>query len=519
VITESPTRTAAPAPRAPERSFLHRHVRWIVALVILGGSAAIVRWAGTRPGYDPYGWLIWGYQTLHGTISLRGAPSWKPLPWVFTTPFALFGHFQLWLWMTLAVAASIAGSVFAARIAFRVVDDSGRHRWPAVAAAVAAALGLVLIFDNEGYSYLHYVLSVQSDPPIVSLCLAAIDLYMIRRHRWAIAMLTLASLGRPEVWPFLGLYCLWYWRRVDPGAFWYVAFCVAIVPVLWFGVPTITNGDPLVAASLAQGSPRMLHSNRVLGTIARFKDLNLWPVWVAAGLGSAWAFYRRRGLVMALFACVVIWMVIEVAFSLHGWPSVPRYMFEPAGVSVVIAAIAFGWLLSGEITRSLPLALRGRRGLPAWPGIVVAAGLLAWAVPGSIHRARAEHADLTIEHARTAELSRLAGIINVLGGRRALLHCGTPTLDVEWDSAAGWLLHLNTDQIGYKMQWELHQRSPIVLLTALPNGWAAYAWHARPACARRMRVLYLFTPHHRSGVVVPNRVPPKVMPLHARRRA
>jgi hypothetical protein len=515
VITESQPRTATSALRRDPRPFLLRHVWWLVGIVILGGSAGIVRWAQTRPGYDPYGWLIWGYQTIHGTVSLRGAPSWKPLPWLFTTPFALFGHYQLWLWMTLAVAASIAGSVFAARIAFRVVDESGRHRWAAIAAALAAAIGLVLIFDNEGYSYLHYVLSVQSDPPIVSLCLAAIDLYMIRRHRWAIAMLTLASLGRPEVWPFLGLYCLWYWQRVNPRAFPYVAFCVLLVPALWFGVPTITNGDPLVAANLAQGSPRMLHSNRILGTIGRFKDLNLWPVWIAAGIGSAWALYRRRALVAVLFGCVLVWMVIEVAFSLHGWPSVPRYMFEPAGVSILIGAIGFGWLLSGEITRSLRL--------PAWVGMIVAAGLLAWAVPGAVHRARAEHADLTIEHARTAELSRLAGFVGVLGGRRQLLACGTPVVNVEFVSALGWLIHLNTDQIGYQPEKELHASAPIVLLTSLPNGWAAYPWHIRPsmraACESRMRVLYVFTPHHPDGVVSPNNVPPTVTPLRPRRHA
>ena len=54
---------------------------------------------GTRPGYDPYGWLDWGYQTLRGSLDLGGAPSWKPFTYLFNVPYALFGHYALWLWM------------------------------------------------------------------------------------------------------------------------------------------------------------------------------------------------------------------------------------------------------------------------------------------------------------------------------------------------------------------------------------------------------------------------------------
>ena len=75
-------------------------------------SAVIVRAFGTRPGYDPYGWLIWGRETLAGTLDLGGAPSWKPLPYLFTVPYSVFGHFALWLWMTTAVAISLGGSIF-----------------------------------------------------------------------------------------------------------------------------------------------------------------------------------------------------------------------------------------------------------------------------------------------------------------------------------------------------------------------------------------------------------------------
>ena len=40
-------------------------------LVALG----VVRWANTRPGFDPYGWLVWGHQALAGALDTNAAPA------------------------------------------------------------------------------------------------------------------------------------------------------------------------------------------------------------------------------------------------------------------------------------------------------------------------------------------------------------------------------------------------------------------------------------------------------------
>ena len=56
---------------------------------------------------------MWGYQTVHLTLDLGGAPSWKPLTYLFTVPFALFGHYEMWLWMFFSAAVALAGAVFA----------------------------------------------------------------------------------------------------------------------------------------------------------------------------------------------------------------------------------------------------------------------------------------------------------------------------------------------------------------------------------------------------------------------
>ena len=135
-------------------------------------SYVLVRHANTRPGYDPYGWLIWGYHTLHLSLDLGGAPSWKPLPYLFTVPMALFGSHPLTLWMTFATAVTLSGSIFAGRIAYRLtlpaegpIDDY--TRWSAIAAGVFAGLALLGI-----QTWVHLFLSAQSDTMIVSLCLA-----------------------------------------------------------------------------------------------------------------------------------------------------------------------------------------------------------------------------------------------------------------------------------------------------------------------------------------------------------
>ena len=65
--------------------------------------------------------------------------------------------------------------------------------------------------------YWHFILISNSDPMIVALCLGAIDCHLSGRRRWAFTLAVLASLGRPEVWPFLGLYSIWAWLR-EPGA-------------------------------------------------------------------------------------------------------------------------------------------------------------------------------------------------------------------------------------------------------------------------------------------------------------
>jgi hypothetical protein len=481
-----------------EQGLLRRYRWWLVAIGLVVISAVLVRAVGTRPGYDPYGWLVWGRETLRGSLDLGGAPSWKPLPYVFTVPYSLTGGFALWLWMVTSVALSLGGSIFAGRIAYRLTGTEDGRRFPAIAAALFAGLALLGIDQ-----YMHSILSVQSDAMIVSLCLGAIDFHLSRHHRIAFVLLVLGSLGRPEVWPFVALYGLWLWWTM-PSMRWMVYVGLLAIPALWFGVPTITNHRPFVSAQLALLSPRELHGNKFTGTLHRYVSLQYLPVQLAALLAFVMAWRRRNRVVLVLTGCVILWLVVEIAFALHGWPGVPRYMYEAEAVTIVLAGIAIGWLLKDGLELTDRLKLSWAR--PRWIGIALVAVLGISLVSPAIARLRAEHGDIIHERARTTEINLLAGTLGALGGYRHVLACGEPVTNVEYVSILAWLTRLNVGKVGHRPKFELHQKYPIVLFTQLKNGWAVTPYRtpaAQQSSCSGVHALFVSSPHRPNGILSP----------------
>jgi hypothetical protein len=474
-----------PPPASPSRPVspggggsrdLRRAYPWLIgAAALLVFSALLAIWANTRPGFDPYGWLVWGHQTLLGNLDTNAAPSWKPLPYLFTLPYALAGHYQMWLWLITAVAVALAGSVFGARIAYRLTggfgarEDGDTRRWYAALAAGAFA-GLALLGLQD---YWHYILSAQSDPMIVSLCLGAIDCHLSRRYRWAFVFAVVAALGRPEVWVFLGLYSIWAWRAIRSMR-WLIVAGILVVAALWFGIPALTSRTPFVAASNALGSGRALHGDKIIGTAQRFLSLYAAPLEIAAALSVALAAWRRDWVTIVLAIGVVGWVVLEIAFALHGWPGLARYMFEPAGVMIVIAAVLVGRLLLDPL--DVPI--------PAWLGVAVVVVLVASLLPTAISHARDEHKDIAAQRVRTKEIDQLTGVINRLGGPSRFHACGEPLTRLEYQTILAWNLRVNVATVGYKYGPAMNSGRPIVLFTPQPQGgWVVQALHQRlPQC-------------------------------------
>ena len=460
----APPLTGAPAPSRTGRE----RPRWLVPLgslvALLAISLGLVLWARTRPGFDPYGWLVWGHQTLAGALNTNAAPSWKPLPYLFTVPYAVFGHYELWLWMVTCVAVSLAGSVFAGRIVYRL---TGGPTYARVIAGVFTGLALLGIQD-----WWHYMLSAQSDTMIAALTLGAIDMHLSRRPRLAFVLGCLAALGRPEVWPFLGLYAIWCWVRVPAMRWLLVAGTVAIL-ALWFGVPAITSRSPFVAASNAFGSGRRLRSDQIIGTVRRFLHLYSTPLEIAALLSVGLAVWRRDRIVLGLAGVAAGWVVVEIAFSLHGWPGLGRYMFGAGAVMVVLGGLLFGRLV-GDARR-----LSARTG---WAAAALAVVLVATLVPPAISDARAEHHDLHTQRIRTTEINRLATIVRNLGGPNRLRACGEPLTRLEYQTILAWTLQRNVSVIGFKYGQAISHGNPLVLFTPRPQGgWVVQAVHQRAA--------------------------------------
>src|SRR4051794_41582477 len=76
----------------------------------------------STPGFDPSGWVLWGRELAgHGTFSTLGYPSWKPLPALVDTAFALVAPGAVpALWLVVARAAGLLAIVLAARVAYRL---------------------------------------------------------------------------------------------------------------------------------------------------------------------------------------------------------------------------------------------------------------------------------------------------------------------------------------------------------------------------------------------------------------
>jgi hypothetical protein len=451
---------------------------------------------------------VWGQQTLHGTLNTDGAPSWKPLAYLFTLPYALFGRTQLTLWTVTADAAALSAAVFAARIAHRLSQRSRGCRWPRRWPSLVAGLfGAVGTLGLGGLS--HQMLIANSDPMVVALVLAAIDAHLCERVQLAFAALLLASLGRPEAWPFTAAYAGWAWRSAPPLRPLLVLGILA-VPAAWFGVPAFTARSPFIAGQLAMKSPEAIHGDALSGVLRRFFSIYELPMQLGWATTAALAAVRRERTWLTLAAAATLWVAIEVGFGAHGWAATARYMLEAAAVLVVLTAAAAGWLLGTAAYGSA----RGR-----WVGILAVATLVAGLVPVAGARVALVHRQLRHAERVAVRLGRLQALIDDLGGAGAIRRCGEPVTFVGFQSTLAWDLGMNVGDVGYKPGREYRRGIPLVVLRPRGEGWRVRPAHTalpkRRLCGR-LRVDYgigrgtarlVAVPTHRAAVSARRRSP------------
>src|SRR5207248_3821267 len=95
-----PTDVAARARMLPEWVRGGRFYLWLAGAALLIGAVSLL--IPSTPSYDPWAWLVWGREIIRVNLQTTGGPSWKPLPVLFTTVFAVFGKAQPDLWLVIA---------------------------------------------------------------------------------------------------------------------------------------------------------------------------------------------------------------------------------------------------------------------------------------------------------------------------------------------------------------------------------------------------------------------------------
>jgi len=443
----------------------HPFLLWWGVSLLLAILSAIV-WP-TVPSYDPFSWVVWGREVTDPHISffIGGGPSWKPLPFLFTTVYGLFGQAAPTLWVITARAGGIAGLIGAWRLAALLCSRAGLPRTAGWVAGVVAAAGVVLTID-----WTYYFFRGTSETLLIGVFLWAIDRLLAGRHWQAYVLLAAEGLMRPEAWPFLLVYGAWlFWRM--PGMRVWVVLGLLAQPVGWFVPPWISTGQPFLAAVHAEEYNGQLGSNPFATVMARGEGLQPLPalllgavavllaVWFARDrlrreLPVAWRTRGREGLAAVplevwLAVIVVGWWVVVVAMTLDGYPGLQRFFLPAAAVTCVVGGTGLVWvavlagrLLAGRLLRASGAAAAGLAAL-------VVAALLA----GSYHyvapritfvRQQEPLAALAVQR-----IDQLGQAISVLGGRSAILPCPSSLLTINHSlqTALAWKLGTTLERV------------------------------------------------------------------------
>ncbi len=360
----------------------------------------------STPTYDPYAWLIWGRELLHLDLNTEFGPSWKPLPVLFTTVFAIVPSAAPDLWVAVARAGAIAAIALAFRVTWRL--GGGLAGGLVAAACLAVSTGFLRfawIGDSEGL--------------LVALLLAAIDLHLSGRRRAALWIAFAACLLRPEAWPFAGLYALWLWRA-EPSLRRTVIGMVIGGAVLWFGPELWGSGNPLRAGERARDpNPNAIAfaDHPAWEAVKRTVAMTPWPaklgfLVVAAGWITGWWRDRRVGL-LALAA--IGWTGVVAAMTEGGFSGNARYMIAPVGLLCVVGGL--GWAKA--------FALAGRLGPTAAAAATIAALAIAAALLVSPAKILPDNARAVRNEARL--MDALTGAVDAAGGPAKVRACGSIT--------------------------------------------------------------------------------------------
>jgi hypothetical protein len=425
-LTPYPTLLPRALPARPEQAAV-AHVRpWRALLLACLALATLSLLLPSVPTYDPWAWIIWGREIMHGDLVTTTGPSWKPLPVIFTTPFSLLGDDGAPLaWLAIARAGGVLAFAMAYRLGARLAGP--------VAGAIAA-VSLVLADD-----FIFNFARGNSEGILVAVCLWAIERHLDGRHRDAFALGVAAALLRPEVWPFIALYGLYLlWRDRTWRTLALVAGGGLVLGLLWFVPEYIGSGNFLRAAARARqptpGSPAFA-AHPFVEVFSRSASILTPPVYLGGAIAVIAALRSRRRLYLTMAVIGAVLMVAVALMTQFGFAGNLRYVALPAALVCVLAGA--GWV-------GLVRAAHGRFG-------VVAAGALVLVVAAfAFPFVRADVGELRAGAATVSDEADLYGsvpeAIAAGGGEAKLRACGTVYTGAYQTQTVAWYMHLHEVQ-------------------------------------------------------------------------
>jgi hypothetical protein len=379
--TDFPAHQAASAPAAAStaaaRAGSPRAVRNFYLALAAGCLAvgALSLLIPSTPSYDPWSWLLWAREIIHGQLTITtGGTSWKPLPMIFTIPFALFGKAAPDLWLVVARAGALAAVVMVFRLAYRLTrqvgglfgDDAGAGRLTEIAPALlAGVIGAVALALSASGGFVSSNALGYSEGFAAALLLIAIERLMDGRPRQAFVVGFFVALDRPEIWLFWGPLGLWIlWK--DPGARVLVIASAVVVLICWF-LPVYAGCGSFSCSVSRAVHPRSnslaFASNPFEAELSRAA----WPTMllrvkvvaallvlaVAAILRRTWRreggagvrtpANRARATAALLALGGLAWFLVIAVMTQAGFSGNNRYLVLGAALVDIAAAVGFGW--------------------------------------------------------------------------------------------------------------------------------------------------------------------------------
>lgn len=422
--------TAAGAPRALTWSSLSARARALSGpltrrdgTVLLAACVAVAVLSvllPSTPTYDPWSWLTWGREILHLDLNTLQGPSWKPLPVLFTTVFALVGPAAPDLWLVVARAGGFFAMVMIFRLAVRLT--------PRQTALLAGFLGVVTVCATG--NFVRDVALGNSEGLLVAFMLLAIERHVDGHRRQTFALGFLSALLRPETWPFLFVYGLWLlWR--DRGAWKLVLGLFAVLPLLWLGPELWGSGNLFRAASRASNpnpnSPAY-SKHPALTVLQNARPVLFTPGKVGAVIAIlvglvATARRRRLSLELVIALSAALWLLTVAALTQAHFSGNPRYLIPASGMLSVLGGAGWGWLAA----QGGWLARRTGRPARATAATVIAAVLVVGAfAPSTYRRLQLLHKIEVALHYQAIVRDRFVAVVDRVGGHEPVLACGKP---------------------------------------------------------------------------------------------